>query len=526
MIHSVRLINCQSWENGIIPLAQDRINVLRADNNSGKSVFFKMLKITACPGYFTPKERKKLIRNGCDSANILYAFTDGSVGACSVYPTRVMYLYAEDGKNFEKYEEPPQEMITKLGIIHNADKFVANIIDMDQSMLLVDSNVHENYELIKLLTENESLNELKTKIQLNLEDFRVKESDLRFQSLELQNLLNNTEYKDVNKIKARIDRSKTLLEIMETLDQVDSLYNKIQDNWVEHLNYKELLKQLELLEVLANAITLAKSITFRDEVKKEQIETIDWAINFGSALTKFKPVQQVDYEEVGREIDSMTFLRDYLNALKSVKVVDKASLKKTAGEYNTMHALESLFSKVAKVKCVMDYSQTENQLKTMTVIKELHNSVSKLQQIEDFNGLSTMEQQVSTLEEMEGLMSTLTKIKHVSDVSDSKGKIEILGILTTLAQKTANRVKTQRTVEKIDQEIKKLQKEIEGKGTVIECPRFGKVLYNGQECFHGVLTDEVSGALAQNIPMQSNASQSIPTPTSTPQDIGREVKIE
>ena len=210
--------------------------------------------------------------------------------------------------------------------------------------LLVDSNVHENYELIKLLTENESLNELKTKIQLNLEDFRVKESDLRFQSLELQNLLNNTEYKDVNKIKARIDRSKMLLEIMETLDQVDFLYNKIQDNWVEHLNYKELLKQLELLEVLANAITLAKSITFREEVKKEQIETIDWAISFGSALTKFKPVQQVDYEEVGREIDSMTFLRDYLNALKSVKVVDKASLKKTASEYNTMHALESLFS--------------------------------------------------------------------------------------------------------------------------------------------------------------------------------------
>ena len=105
-----------------------------------------MLKITACPGYFTPKERKKLIRNGCDSANILYAFTDGSIGICAVYPTRVMYLYATDGKNFEKYEEPPHEMITKLGIIHNSDKFVANIIDMDQSLLLVDSNVHENYE--------------------------------------------------------------------------------------------------------------------------------------------------------------------------------------------------------------------------------------------------------------------------------------------------------------------------------------------------------------------------------------------
>ena len=309
MIHSVKLINCQSWADGLIPLAQDRINVLRADNNSGKSVLFKMLKITACPGYFTPKERKKLIRNGCDSANILYAFTDGSIGICAVYPTRVMYLYATDGKNFEKYEEPPHEMITKLGIIHNSDKFVANIIDMDQSLLLVDSNVHENYELIKLLTEDESLNELKTKIQLNLEDFKVKESDLRFQSLDIESLLENTEYKDVNKIKARINMTELLMELMETLDQIDTLYGKIQNNWVENLDYPKLLKQLELLKVLANAITLAKSITFREEVKQEQIKTMDWAIDYGNALAKFKPVQQVDYGKLTQEIDCMKFLK-------------------------------------------------------------------------------------------------------------------------------------------------------------------------------------------------------------------------
>ena len=60
-------------------------------------------------------------------------------------------------------------------------------------------------------------NELKTKIQLNLEDFKVKESDLRFQSLDIESLLENTEYKDVNKIKARINRTELLKELMEQL---------------------------------------------------------------------------------------------------------------------------------------------------------------------------------------------------------------------------------------------------------------------------------------------------------------------
>ena len=44
--------------------------------------------------------------------------------------------------------------------------------------------------------------------------------------------------------------------------------------------------------------------------------------------------------------------------------------------------------------------------------------------------------------------------------------------------------------EELDKEIKELRNTITEQGTILECPRFGKVLYNGQECFHGVLSNE------------------------------------
>ena len=459
MIHSVKLINCQSWADGVIPLAQDRINVLRADNNSGKSVLFKMLKITACPGYFTPKERKKLIRNGCDSANILYAFTDGSIGVCAVYPTRVMYLYAEDGKNFEKYEEPPQEMIMKLGIIHNSDKFVANIIDMDQSLLLVDSNVHENYELIKLLTENESLNELKTKIQLNLEDFKVKESDLRFQSLDIESLLENTEYKDVNKIKARINRSELLLELLETLDQVDALYSKIQTNWVEHLDYQKLLKQLEVLKVLANAITLAKSITHREKVCEEQIKTMDWVIAYGNALAKFNAVGSINYEKLMQKMDCLSFLNDYSTILKQVKIVDKIALQTVSRNYQTLKIVGELLNEVRKVVTIEDdFSKVKDKTEMLGLLKQYLKDLSKIRITDNLNGVE----------------STLN----------------VLELLSTLVKKSNCITSGNETIRDLSKEINELRNTITKQGTILECPHFGKVLYNGQECFHGVLNGE------------------------------------
>lgn len=70
MIAQVNMKDCQSWKDGGFSLASDRVNVIVADNGTGKSVFMKMLKITACPKYFSREERSSLIRWGAIFAQI------------------------------------------------------------------------------------------------------------------------------------------------------------------------------------------------------------------------------------------------------------------------------------------------------------------------------------------------------------------------------------------------------------------------------------------------------------------------
>ena len=85
MLEAVRFINCQSFEDVTLKFATDKVNILIADNSTGKSILFKMLKVTANPDYFTVKQRNLLIRRGADSASMICAFSDGSIGITSIF---------------------------------------------------------------------------------------------------------------------------------------------------------------------------------------------------------------------------------------------------------------------------------------------------------------------------------------------------------------------------------------------------------------------------------------------------------
>ena len=49
MLVKAQLINCQNIKNATFTFATDKINIIAADNGTGKSILFKMLKITDCP---------------------------------------------------------------------------------------------------------------------------------------------------------------------------------------------------------------------------------------------------------------------------------------------------------------------------------------------------------------------------------------------------------------------------------------------------------------------------------------------
>ena len=65
MLLEARFINCQSMRDLTMHFATDKLNVIAADNSVGKSVLFKMLKVTANPKTLaTIEERRQLIRYG------------------------------------------------------------------------------------------------------------------------------------------------------------------------------------------------------------------------------------------------------------------------------------------------------------------------------------------------------------------------------------------------------------------------------------------------------------------------------
>lgn len=58
MIETIQLVNCQSWQNGSFTLSRDKINVIIAKNDTGKSVLMKMLKVSVSPKFFPPKNAR------------------------------------------------------------------------------------------------------------------------------------------------------------------------------------------------------------------------------------------------------------------------------------------------------------------------------------------------------------------------------------------------------------------------------------------------------------------------------------
>lgn len=460
MIKSVRLIGCQSWEDNTISFSTDFMNVLIADNSSGKSVFFKMLKITACPNYFTPKEQKKLIRYGCDKAVIMYEFVDGSIGICSVFPTRVIYMYAEDGKNFIKSQEPIEEMVIKTGLVHNSDKFIANLIDMDQPLLLVDSNMYENYELIKMLTESAELNEIKEKLQLNIDEFEENRKKVKFTLFDLEKVLAGTEYKDINKMESQIDFAENQFELLFRLDDYLSVLYKIKDNWVENVNYDELMSIVEICEKLKQISSLLeriKVVNKQDFVSlRDRLYFLESLQKVMTCLSKIKVINYNDFDFITNQYYNLIKIKRLQKHINKIKVCKRNEIEIVAVQFNLLQKVEKIKNLLNKIRFfTTDYTEESvyyNYLKTIIVILTTLKSIKIINV--DYDNCSAELDLLKTIIRMKNILTTLKESKEMQCVALDK--------------------------------MEKVSQQIEENGETFICSKFGKVVYNGFSCLHDI----------------------------------------
>lgn len=269
MLDSIRFVNCQSFEDVTIPFVQDRINVLIADNSTGKSILYKMLKVTANPACLPVKERNLLIRYGATAAHMMCLFTDGCIGITTITKNKVLYRFKhQDDADFISQLEPPTEFIEHLGlIVDKRTKFIANIIDTEQDMLLVDSDQKGNNELLKLIAEDAVIVDVKEKIGNLIADFRSYNSDLIMKQSGLQQTINILGVADVDTLRYEYEQSQIAYSILLLVTSMEEQLEVIESNSADTYNYSDTIAMIEALLLFTNIGSLVNNVhVVRDEI--------------------------------------------------------------------------------------------------------------------------------------------------------------------------------------------------------------------------------------------------------------------
>ena len=249
MIKELSLVNCQSWENEVLKLAADRVNILCADNNVGKSVFGKMLRNAVFPDRLRTKEvRMQYIRHGAPYAQLGMLGDDGAVVLFRIYPDRVIYAYREVGKDkFIMSPTIPDTMVRMLGLRYN-DKshLITNVMDAGQQLFLVNSDQQANNSIIlEYMTDDEIEGFLAYMEELYRQTVTSSDSVYsRFRYVTGQ--LDELKHVNTDFMEQSINRTQTLMQLLDRLTEAGGKLHTIRQDGGGELDFGVLLPLAEL----------------------------------------------------------------------------------------------------------------------------------------------------------------------------------------------------------------------------------------------------------------------------------------
>lgn len=249
MIKELSLVNCQSWENEVLKLAADRVNILCADNNVGKSVFGKMLRNAVFPDRLRTKEvRMQYVRHGAPYAQLGMLGDDGAVVLFRIYQDRVIYAYREVGKDkFIMSPTIPDTMVRMLGLRYN-DKshLITNVIDAGQQLFLVNSDQQANNSIIlEYMTDDEIEGFLAYMEELYRQTVTSSDSVYsRFRYVTGQ--LDELKHVNTDFMEQSINRAQTLMQLLDRLTEAGGKLHTIRQDWGGELDFGVLLPLAEL----------------------------------------------------------------------------------------------------------------------------------------------------------------------------------------------------------------------------------------------------------------------------------------
>ena len=314
MLLEARFINCQSMRDLTMHFATDKLNVIAADNSVGKSVLFKMLKVTANPKTLaTIEERRQLIRYGEQYAGFICAFDDGSIGATLVYPNKVIYKYrGSSAAGFTSYAEPPSEFIRQLGLlVDEKTGYIANLIDTDQDLLFVNNNLGSNHSLIKMIAESPTLTEVQDKL-MNLDSqFSQMMVTVNQRVIDLQIQLDQYSYSDVDRLEDDLNGAEIMLDVLPGMDKCCKC--------IETIERAEDVKDLDSL--IEACSVLGKVTVALDQIDYNYSEESQVICNFAPGVIQALSVLQDVYVDSNDYEVLIEIIMQLLGKVKHVKTI-------------------------------------------------------------------------------------------------------------------------------------------------------------------------------------------------------------
>ena len=373
----IRLRNCQSWKDCNISLA-DGLNVICADNNTGKSVLFKLLKASVSPSYYSKDELQQLIRYGTEFAEATYIFSDGSVAVVRIFKQRVIYYYTPDF-NSQGYTQqegiPHAEILEQLSVIvEPSSGFIANVLDLDQSLLLVNSKSTSDYDLIKVLTHNEDLTRLAELFKNKLVTYKAELTDVRKTQARLEHVLETLEYVDIEYLEDTIDKSEKLYALNKSLVLIYEELNQIQISDTKIIDYDTVIPLLDLGQKLKEINNI--------ELEDTGVKVDDKLINLCTMVLDMKELYRTICDvEILPDIDNDLYLihsslvdvYQEISRIEELPNIDRVD--QILCDINLLDNLKAIFNEV--VNYGQEVEKQEDLLDTINSYKEQLNIEGK-----------------------------------------------------------------------------------------------------------------------------------------------------
>lgn len=318
MISQIKLINCQSWRDVTINLAKDKLNVLIAENNTGKSVLFKILKISACSSVYDREDQKSLISWGADYASAIYVCDEERYVIVQIFPNKVIYRYKQGmDSQWESTLYPTQKILDALDLLSNdAEKFIVNIIDTDQSLLLVKKNLKANLDLISFIVANENLDNLDLRTSELQKEFRSYEVRVHSHVEYLQTVVNDIKYVDTYDLEKSISVCRAAIDTFRVLSRVTNLLQTLHPMLEFARDYDSLLSTFDVLQSLEdvelnNLVVRGHDYDLSSLHVLEKLETVEDSLSLvaikGNNLSS-------DFVSVLQELESINLSQVFLNS--------------------------------------------------------------------------------------------------------------------------------------------------------------------------------------------------------------------